>query len=312
MLRDAATITILSKIVGSPASFVLFACLSVLLMPSMAGADNWFSDRFDGATIDPTHWTYGGDGISVSDGLLHLVRDGTDDFVQTVSTYSGDFNINLDVRLNSIGWIDMFHGIKVADSAGNGVSFGFSEYSSLYLAQLAGGGAGFGYGGSNNLGSWQHWTLQKRGGTMTVLVGGQQTFQGSVPDNVSVSLPGYYQNGGSPTGFTSSDIDYFSIAPLVLPGDANGDAKVDVNDLTIVLTSYGLSGMTWVQGDFNGDNRVDVNDLTIVLTNYGQGAGSSLGGIAAVPEPGALALLAAGLLGLCACVWRKAKQLQRP
>ena len=27
--------------------------------------------------------------------------------------------------------------------------------------------------------------------------------------------------------------------------------------------------MTWSQGDFNGDGTVDINDLTIVLTNYG-------------------------------------------
>ncbi len=27
------------------------------------------------------------------------------------------------------------------------------------------------------------------------------------------------------------------------PGDANGDGKVDINDLTIVLTNYGKTGM---------------------------------------------------------------------
>ena len=53
------------------------------------------------------------------------------------------------------------------------------------------------------------------------------------------------------------------------PGDANGDGKVDINDLTIVLTNYDKStGMTWATGDFNGDGKVDINDLSIVLTNY--------------------------------------------
>ena len=55
-----------------------------------------------------------------------------------------------------------------------------------------------------------------------------------------------------------------------LPGDANLDGRVDVNDLTIVLSNYGRTGMTWSQGEFTGDGKVDVNDLTIVLSNYGK------------------------------------------
>ena len=76
-----------------------------------------------------------------------------------------------------------------------------------------------------------------------------------------------------------------SAAPL--PGDANGDGKVDINDLTIVLTNYDQTGMTWSQGDFNGDGKVDINDLTIVLTNYGTTSGT---GLAAVPEPSCVVL----------------------
>ena len=83
----------------------------------------------------------------------------------------------------------------------------------------------------------------------------------------------------------------------VMPGDANGDGKVDVNDLTIVLSHFGQSGQTWATGDFNGDGRVDVNDLTIVLSNFGATSGA---GIAPVPEPGIFALSAAGLASLLA------------
>ena len=54
-----------------------------------------------------------------------------------------------------------------------------------------------------------------------------------------------------------------------MPGDANLDGKVDINDLSSVLTNYDKStGMTWSDGDFNGDGKVDINDLSIVLTNY--------------------------------------------
>ena len=90
-----------------------------------------------------------------------------------------------------------------------------------------------------------------------------------------------------------------------LPGDANGDGKVDINDLTIVLAHYGQTGMTWSEGEFTGDGTVDINDLTIVLAHYGDTAGSLAGGMAAVPEPSSVLLLAAGLLGLLACVARK-------
>jgi hypothetical protein len=92
-----------------------------------------------------------------------------------------------------------------------------------------------------------------------------------------------------------------------LPGDANLDGKVDINDLTIVLSHYGQTGTTWSQGEFTGDGTVDINDLTIVLAHYGQSLGSSAGGMAAVPEPGALVLLTVGLAGLLACAWKKHK-----
>ena len=58
--------------------------------------------------------------------------------------------------------------------------------------------------------------------------------------------------------------------------------------------------MTWSQGDFNSDGRVDVNDLTIVLSSFGQSIGSSLGAAAAVPEPSALLLLGIGAVALAA------------
>ena len=98
----------------------------------------------------------------------------------------------------------------------------------------------------------------------------------------------------------------FLLTPNLLPGDANGDGRVNVNDLTIVLTNFGRTGMTWSQGAMDGDaaGTMDVNDLTIVLTNFGDTAGA---GIRAVPEPGGLWLLAAALAGLPACPWRQRK-----
>jgi hypothetical protein len=99
------------------------------------------------------------------------------------------------------------------------------------------------------------------------------------------------------TGGTEGNLSLFNLTfpSSPLRGDANGDGKVDINDLTIVLANYGQTGATWTQGEFTGDGTVDINDLTIVLANYGGTLGSSPPD--AVPEPSTLLLAAAGLLG---------------
>ncbi len=110
-------------------------------------------------------------------------------------------------------------------------------------------------------------------------------------------IVGYGPVGGVMHGF---------LLTAILPGDANRDGKVDINDLTVVLANYNQGGMTWTEGEFTGSGTVDINDLTIVLANYNQ-VGAPAGGISAVPEPGALAALAGGLLGLLAYAWRRSR-----
>ena len=80
---------------------------------------------------------------------------------------------------------------------------------------------------------------------------------------------------------------------------------MDINDLTIVLSHFGQTGAAWNQGEFTGSGTVDINDLTIVLSHFGQSLGATAGGMAAAPEPSALLLAAAGLIGLLAWAWRK-------
>ena len=93
-----------------------------------------------------------------------------------------------------------------------------------------------------------------------------------------------------------------------LPGDANLDGKVDINDLTIVLAHYNQTGTTWTEGEFTGDGTVDINDLTIVLAHYNETAGSSAGPAAAVPEPSALVLIGIGAMGLLGLVCRRRRR----
>jgi probable HAF family extracellular repeat protein len=102
----------------------------------------------------------------------------------------------------------------------------------------------------------------------------------------------------------SNNFHGFLIKPDLMMGDANGDGTVNITDLSKVLTNYDKTGQ-WADGDFNGDGTVNISDLSNVLTNYDKTAG--LSGVTAVPEPGMVALLAAGLIGSAAFAWRKRK-----
>ena len=114
---------------------------------------------------------------------------------------------------------------------------------------------------------------------------------GSAPTGTYIA--GYGTIGGQTHGFLLTPAN---------AGDANLDGNVDINDLTVVLTGYNQTGVSWGQGDLNGDGTVDINDLTLVLANYGQSSGA---GIKAVPEPSAVALLLAGASCLLAVACRR-------
>ena len=90
------------------------------------------------------------------------------------------------------------------------------------------------------------------------------------------------------------------------PGDANGDGRVDINDLTVVLANYGDRYCAWSQGCMDGDplGIVDINDLSIVLANFGY-AMTGAAGVKAVPEPSAVTLLLAAAACLVGFGWRR-------
>lgn len=52
-------------------------------------------------------------------------------------------------------------------------------------------------------------------------------------------------------------------------GDLNGDNKVNITDLSILLTNWNRATPTPAQGDINGDSKVNITDLSILLTRWG-------------------------------------------
>ena len=80
-----------------------------------------------------------------------------------------------------------------------------------------------------------------------------------------------------------------AVAEPDAPGDVNFDGRVDVRDLSVLATNWGLSPAWWTDGDFNDDAAVGIEDLSILATHWSAAAG-------AAPEPAVLwwLLLAAG------------------
>jgi hypothetical protein len=52
-------------------------------------------------------------------------------------------------------------------------------------------------------------------------------------------------------------------------GDLNNDGRVNITDLSILLSNWARSNPTPAQGDVNGDGNVNITDLSILLSRWG-------------------------------------------
>lgn len=81
---------------------------------------------------------------------------------------------------------------------------------------------------------------------------------------------GYYRiKVTNSCGSAISPAVWISDGPPPCPGDLTGDHIIDLSDLALALSNYGLTGATPAQGDLTGDTVVDLADLAMLLSLYG-------------------------------------------
>lgn len=150
-------------------------------------------------------------------------------------------------------------------------------------------------------------------GNFTLEMVPETTVEGDTVGNQGIAslsgiTAGYVQvevlNGqGAENSWGISEVRFYETegSPKI-PGDANGDDKVDGSDVTILAGNWqvgigGVGGANWGMGDFNNDGMVDGSDVTILAGNWQYGVESAA---LAVPEPSTLAMMLLAMLSLTA------------
>eukprot|EP01043_Picozoa_sp_COSAG02_P028917 COSAG02_NODE_1776_length_10963_cov_3.430136_3_plen_553_part_00 len=90
-------------------------------------------------------------------------------------------------------------------------------------------------------------------------------------DTLSINNPDIDTMHRVPHPLTGQSTPFPDAPTSAVVGDINGDMIVDVNDLLLLLGSYGSTSTAALRNDVNGDGSIDVNDLLLLLGNFGNG-----------------------------------------
>jgi autotransporter-associated beta strand protein len=269
--------------------------------------------------------------VSLADNTVITITPATSNLSITEALIAADVTLTKDgagtLTLNNVRSAGLSINFGTVAMAPNGTAAGTSTVSALSIAgdaaptaklDLNNNAAIINYTGTSPAATVRQQILTGRGGPGFGATWTGQGITSSAAAAANAAEPesrsiGYAENSALPLGsyttFRGQPVgDTSLLMAFTRTGDANLDGLVNDDDVTIVGATYapGVSNPNWALGDFDYNGFVDDDDVTLLGVFYNPAAPpigiaplADTNQVAAVPEPGALALLAVGTLVLC-------------